>query len=203
MIGIVNYGMGNLGSVKRKLDRMKADSIISSEISVLRDCDKLILPGVGQFSNAVKYLKEKILWDFLHEDVIINKKPILGICLGMQLMANHSDEGDEYGFGWIDAEIVKFKINNKLKYKIPHIGWNNVILKKESPLFNNVNPDSGFYFVHSYHIRCNDSSDILGETIYEYPFVSAIQRDNIFGVQYHPEKSHDSGEQLLKNFISF
>jgi imidazole glycerol-phosphate synthase subunit HisH len=202
MIGIVNYGMGNLSSVKRKLDRLKADSVISCDTRILRVCDKLILPGVGQFSNAIKNLKEMSLWDYLNEDVIKNGKPILGICLGMQLMANHSDEGDEYGFGWIDAEIVKFNIDDKLKYKIPHIGWNHIFLKKRSLLFHDINLDSGFYFVHSYHFRTNDSSNIVGETIYEYPFVSAIQRDNIFGVQFHPEKSHDSGEQLLMNFIS-
>jgi glutamine amidotransferase len=202
MIGIVYNGMGNVGSVKRKLDLLKAPAVVSNEVSVLASCDKLILPGVGYFSNAVNDLKNKGLWDFLNEQVLANRIPILGICLGMQLMSNHSEEGDEDGFGWIDAEIVKLRINDKLKYKIPHIGWNNVILKKASPLFNNVNPDSEFYFVHSFHIRCNDYSDILGETIYEYPFVSAIQRENIFGVQFHPEKSHESGEHLIKNFIS-
>jgi glutamine amidotransferase len=195
--------MGNLGSVKRKLDRIKADSIISSEISVLGKCEKFILPGVGQFSNAVKELKDKKLWEFLDVEVIVNKKPVLGICLGMQLMAKHSEEGDEKGFGWFDAEIIKFEINNKLKYKVPHIGWNTVVLTKNSPLFKNVDLDRGFYFVHSYHISCNNLSDILCETTYEYTFVSAIQKDNIFGVQYHPEKSHDSGEQLLRNFTSF
>lgn len=193
--------MGNVGSVKRKLDRIGAASVITSDPDQIRRSDQLILPGVGHFSNAVHELKTRGLWDILDKEVLVNKKPILGICLGMQLMARHSEEGDAGGFGWLDAEVVLFKITDTLTYKIPHSGWNQVIIKNPSPLFAEITPEQEFSFVHAYHLICRDSSAILGETSYEYSFVSAIQKDNIFGVQFHPEKSHDAGELLLKSFV--
>jgi imidazole glycerol-phosphate synthase subunit HisH len=202
MVGIVNYGMGNLWSVKKKLDRIKIDSLISDSWKDLKDCDRLILPGVGHFSNAIAEIKRRDLWSYLDDEVVLNKKPILGICLGMQLMAKSSEEGDEAGFGWFDAEIIRFRINDKLKYKVPQIGWNQIIVKKDSHLFKGVDLETGFYFVHSFHIVCNDKSDILNETTYEYPFVSAVKKGNITGVQYHPEKSHEAGEVLFANFLS-
>lgn len=200
MIAIIDYGMGNLGSVKRKLDRIGAESVITSDPEAIRNSDKLILPGVGHFGNAVNELKIRGLWDVLNREVLISKKPILGICLGMQLMAKSSEEGNGEGLGWFDADVVRFRVKDTLKYKVPHMGWNQVVLKKPSQLFAGVDPDQGFYFVHSYHLKCKDVTDILNETVYEYPFVSAIQKDNIYGVQYHPEKSHECGEQLLRNF---
>ena len=201
MIGIINYGMGNLGSVKRKLDRIGVPSVISEHPEELEKCDKLILPGVGHFAAAVKELKDRRLWEFLNNSVLLHQKPILGICLGMQLMARYSAEGDAEGLGWFDADVVRFRISDKLHFKVPHMGWNTVEVKKKDPLFDNVDLNQGFYFVHSYHFQCNDLSDILNETLYEYPFVSAVQKGNITGVQYHPEKSHDEGEQLLRNFV--
>lgn len=200
MIAIIDYGMGNLGSVKRKLDRIGVDSVITSNPEEIRNSSKLILPGVGHFGNAVNELKVRGLWDILNQEVLISKKPILGICLGMQLMAKSSEEGNGEGLGWFDADVVRFRVKDTLKYKVPHMGWNQVVLKKPSQLFAGVDPDQGFYFVHSYHLKCKDVTDILNETVYEYPFVSAIQKDNIYGVQYHPEKSHEAGEQLLRNF---
>lgn len=200
MIAIINYGMGNLGSVKRKLNRIGVESVITSDPEVIRKSDKLILPGVGHFGNAVNELKTRGLWDLLNQEALIFKKPILGICLGMQLMAKNSEEGDVAGLGWFDAEVVRFNVKDTLKYKVPHMGWNQIALKKFSLLFSEVDNDASFYFVHSYHMKCNDESDILNETVYEYPFVSAIQKGNIYGVQYHPEKSHEYGEQLLRNF---
>ncbi len=200
MIGIVDYGMGNLRSVKRKLDRINAPSFISDKPDELMKADKLILPGVGHFSNAVKELKTRGLWDYLNKEAMITKKPVLGICLGMQLMAKHSEEGDAQGFGWFDADVMRFKIQDRLKFKIPNMGWENVIPQKESLLMSNIAPDALFYFVHSYHIQCNSKEDVLTASEYEYVFTSAIQKDNIFGTQFHPEKSHDSGEKLFKNF---
>jgi len=193
--------MGNLGSVKRKLDRIGVESVVTFNPEEIRNSEKMILPGVGHFGNAVNELKSRGLWNVLNEEVLITKKPILGICLGMQLMAKHSEEGNVSGFGWFDAEVVRFRVQDTLRYKVPHMGWNLVKLMKQSPLFENLNPDQSFYFVHSYHLICNDQSDILNETEYAYPFVSAIQRDNIYGVQYHPEKSHEAGEKLLRNFV--
>ena len=200
-IGIINYGMGNLGSVKRKLDRIKASSLVSSDPEELKQCDKWILPGVGHFNKAVQELKSRQLWDFLHEEVLVNKKPILGICLGMQLMASFSEEGHVAGMGWIEAQVVRFAVKDALKYKVPHMGWNQVAVKKESPLYKDVDLQTGFYFVHSYHLLCQNPSDILTTTEYEYPFTSSFQKDNLYGVQFHPEKSHEAGERLLRNFV--
>ena len=201
MTGIVDYGMGNLGSVKRKLDQIGVESVISSKPDELAACKKLILPGVGHFGMAVGELKKRGLWDFLNEAVLNQKKPILGICLGMQLMAKTSEEGDTEGFGWFDAAVVRFRIEDTLRYKIPHMGWNGVTVEKESPLFEGIHRTSGFYFVHAYHMVCKEETDILNQTIYNIPFVSAVEKGNIIGVQYHPEKSHDAGERLLRNFV--
>lgn len=198
---IVNYGMGNLNSVKKTLDRIKVSSIISSDSKDIISSQKIILPGVGHFKKAMSNLKELNLIDALNEAVLTNKKPILGICLGMQLLAKKSEEGDAEGLGWFDGEVVRFNVSDKLKHKIPHMGWNQISIKKQSSLMNNIPESSEFYFVHSYHLKVRDQSDILNETEFEYVFPSAIEKENIFGVQYHPEKSHDAGMQLIKNFI--
>jgi glutamine amidotransferase len=203
MIGIINYGMGNLGSVKRKFDRIRVDSFISGNPSDLKKADRLVLPGVGHFSNAVSVLKSNGLWELLNEEVIYHKKPILGICLGMQLMASHSEEGDVEGLGWFDANIIRFRIGDKLNYKVPHMGWNEVSIQKKNSLFDGVDFPTGFYFVHSYHIVCQNKTDILCTTDYEYQFPSGIQKENITGLQFHPEKSHEAGERLLYNFNKF
>lgn len=180
---------------------MRVTSIISSDPKDIINTEKIILPGVGHFSKAMSNLKELNLLDTLHEAVLIKQKPILGICLGMELMAKESEEGNAEGLGWLDAQIIKFNVSDKIKYKIPHIGWNQIYIKKTSLLMDNIPNLSEFYFVHSYHSKINNQSDILNETQYDYFFPSAIEKDNIFGVQYHPEKSHDAGVQLLKNFI--
>jgi glutamine amidotransferase len=202
MIAIIDYGMGNLKSVKRKMDRIGVKSIITSDPEAIKKSDRIILPGVGHFARAVLEIKKRGLWDLLTEQVLIEKKLVLGICLGMQLMAKHSEEGDAEGFGWIDAKVIRFKVSDTMIYKIPHMGWNTMKEIKESPLFEKINFNSEFYFVHSYHLKCNDSNNILAETIYDYSFTSVIQEGNIFGVQFHPEKSHDEGELLLRNFAN-
>jgi imidazole glycerol-phosphate synthase subunit HisH len=199
---IVDYGMGNLNSVKRKLSLLGINALISSNPCDVTNACKLIIPGVGHFQKAVQNLKNLKLWDVLNELVLLKKTPILGICLGMQLMAKHSEEGNAHGFGWFDAEVVKFQIKDHIKYKVPHTGWNQINKKKESSLMNEIPNLSEFYFVHSYHFICNNPADILNETEYEYKFTSAVEKENIFGVQYHPEKSHDAGEVLLRNYIN-
>ncbi len=198
---IVDYGMGNLNSVKRILDRMKVNAVVSSNPKDIAGSDKLILPGVGHFGKAMSNLRELNLLDTLNEAVLIKKKPILGICLGMQLLAKKSEEGDADGLGWFDAEVVKFRVSDTLKYKIPHMGWNQIYLKNNSSLMKKIPELSEFYFVHSYYVKVKQQSDLLNETEYDDIFTSAIEKDNIFGVQYHPEKSHDAGAQLMKNFI--
>ncbi|MDP3463676.1 MAG: imidazole glycerol phosphate synthase subunit HisH [Bacteroidales bacterium] len=198
---IVDYGMGNLRSVQKKLIKFLPDIILTSDPYQISKADKLLLPGVGHFAMAVKNIIKLGIWDTVNETVLVKGTPVLGICLGMQLMARHSQEGNVNGFGWFDAEVVRFKVEDKLKYKIPHIGWNNVLPTKPSKLFEGIPADSEFYFVHSYHIKSNKKSDVLAFTEYESSFVSAFERNNIFGVQFHPEKSHIMGEKLLSNFL--
>jgi glutamine amidotransferase len=199
-IVIVDYGMGNLFSVQKKMKAIGSDCIISSRVEDISAADKLILPGVGHFKNGVKNLKEKKLWEPLNHSVIIEKKPILGICLGMQLMTMFSEEGNETGFGWFDANVIRFKVNDTVKYKVPHMGWNNTILQKPNNLFLGLGSDANYYFVHSYYVKCNDTTDVLTTSNYDFDFTSSIQKKNIYGVQFHPEKSHQWGEDLLANF---
>jgi imidazole glycerol-phosphate synthase subunit HisH len=202
MIGIVDYGMGNLGTFKRKFDHLGIESVITARSTELKKCTHFILPGVGHFGQAIKEIRSRGLADILQEEVIFLKKPILGICLGMQLMANYSEEGDEAGLSWFDAKVVRFQIKNTLKFKIPHIGWNQIVPMKETVLFETIVDPASYYFVHAYHMVGNSNQDILCTSDYEYSFISGISRDNIFGLQFHPEKSHDIGEQLLKNFAA-
>jgi glutamine amidotransferase len=199
---IIDYGMGNLNSVKKKLAQLNINATITSNPKTIELADKIILPGVGHFGKAMENLKRNNLIDALNEYVLIKKKPILGICLGMQLMAKKSEEGNVEGFGWLDAEVKKFKVNNTLSYKVPHLGWNQISIAKKSILMNNIPELSEFYFVHSYHLIIKNKDEILNETEFEFTFTSAIEKDNIFGVQYHPEKSHEVGETLLKNYLN-
>jgi imidazole glycerol-phosphate synthase subunit HisH len=199
---IVDYGMGNLRSVQRKFERINIGVEITSEIEKIKDAKKLVLPGVGHFANGVKRLKESGLWDVLNNQVLVQKVPILGICLGMQLMAKKSEEGDVEGFGWFDAKVIRFKIEDKIKYKVPQMGWNDVIIRKNNPFFEGISPNAKFYFVHSFHWLCGNNNDELTSSEYEYQFTSSVYKDNLLGVQFHPEKSHDQGERLLKNFAN-
>ena len=200
-IVIIDYGMGNLNSIHRKIRSFNIKPIISCTESDIKNADKIILPGVGHFSKAINNLKDLCIIDILNEVVLVKQKPIFGICLGMQLMTDRSEEGNVKGLGWINGKVVKFNISNYKNYKIPHIGWNKISISKNSILMNGIKENSELYFVHAYHLELNDRCDILNETTYEYKFSSALEKNNIFGVQYHPEKSHDDGIKILKNFI--
>ena len=200
-IVIVDYRTGNLNSIKRTLDRIGSLSIISSQLNDVARADKLILPGVGHFAKAMANLKELGLLDALNEAVLTKRKPVLGICLGMELMAIRSEEGDTPGLQWLDAEAVRFNTSAAAHHKVPHMGWNHIQIKKVSALMKRVDDLSEFYFAHSYHLKINHRSDLISETEYGVSFPSAVERNNIFGVQYHPEKSHRTGVQVLKNFI--
>jgi imidazole glycerol-phosphate synthase subunit HisH len=201
MIVIVNYGMGNLGSIINMLKKIGAEATISSDIREIEQADKIILPGVGHFDNGMKNLNDMGLTDALNKKVIKERTPFMGICLGTQLITKKSEEGGLPGLGWIDAETIKFDFkNDRNALKIPHMGWNTVTIQKPNYLFDEMCEEQRFYFVHSYHLVCNDREDILTTTFHGYEFVSSIQRDNILGVQFHPEKSHKYGMKILKYF---
>lgn len=201
MVAIVNYGMGNLHSVLKKLRSCGVDGVVTDDYSVISQASKIILPGVGHFAMAMNNLDKLHLTETLNECALVKKTPLLGICLGMQLMAAKSEEGSVPGLGWFDAQVVRFNIQNPLLYKVPHTGWNQINVEKQSPLMKDIPDKSEFYFVHSYHWETDHKSDILNTTDYEYNFISAVEKQNIFGVQYHPEKSHDAGELLFRNFL--
>jgi glutamine amidotransferase len=198
---VVDYQMGNIHSIARKLKILGVNYDISNNPETIIQADKLILPGVGHFGKAMQQLRESKLIEVLDDVVLNQKKPILGICLGMQLMANYSEEGNEKGLGWIDGQVLRFQVDDKLRYKIPHTGWNGINLCKNSSINHDLKDHDEFYFVHAYYFQANDESDILHKTNYEKEFVSAVQKENIIGVQYHPEKSHETGLKLIKNFI--
>jgi len=201
MIVIIDYGLGNLGSIQNMLKKIGERSIISADISDIKNAEKLILPGVGAFDNGIKNLQKMGLIPLLNKKVLLSKIPILGICLGMQLFTRKSEEGQLAGLGWIDAKTIRFKFNDeKIKPKIPHMGWNTIKIKKESSLFTDMREDIRFYFAHSYYVVCDHEQDILTETHYGFDFVSSLEKNNIMGVQFHPEKSHKFGMKLLKNF---
>ncbi len=203
MITIIDYKTGNLGSIQNILKRIGEDSVITSDSEVIARATKLILPGVGAFDTGMSNLNMLNIRDILDKKVLNEKTPILGICLGMQLLSNGSEEGSLPGLGWIKADTVRFNFSDSISYKIPHMGWNFVHQCKESRLFTGMYPDARFYFVHSYYLNAHDASDILTSTNYEIDFTSSVERENIAGVQFHPEKSHKFGMRLLKNFVDF
>lgn len=200
---ILNYGIGNLTSVRNMLKKAGAkDVLISSDPQDVKSAEKLILPGVGHFDFGMKKLKSCGLIPLVEQKVFVDKVPILGICLGAQLMTKSSEEGVEKGLGWVDAVTVAFdatKMESNLK--IPHMGWNYVKSSKNCDLLNDMHPDPRFYFVHSYHFRMNNPEDIWLQTEYGYEFCAAYQKDNLFACQFHPEKSHKFGLRLMENFI--
>lgn len=197
MIGIIDYGMGNLGSITNALDYMDEDWAISSDVSVLEKMDKLILPGVGAFGDAIKLLKEKELDHFIRT-AASEGKPLLGICLGMQLLFDTSTEHGTYeGLGILEGHIVKFDV----PLKVPHMGWNLLDIKKTAPLFVGLPDDSHVYFVHSYHLE-TEADIVSATTFYDKEVQIAAQKDNVYALQFHPEKSGDIGLQIMRNFIN-
>ncbi len=201
MIVIVDYGMGNLGSILNMLKRIGAEATISSKVDEIEKAEKVILPGVGAFDNGMQNIDRLGLLPVLNEKAMLQKTPLLGICLGMQLLTRKSEEGILPGLGWLDAETVRFQFPGGSKgMRIPHMGWNTIQIERSSPLLAELEGESRFYFVHSYHLICNQREDLLARTPYGYDFASIIQRENIYGTQFHPEKSHRYGMKILENF---
>lgn len=199
MIIIPDYGCGNLASISRMFSKVGHEAVITSDSTDTKRAGLIVLAGVGAFDHGMSGLHEGGWYEALNEAVLVRRIPVLGICLGMQLMCRSSDEGDMPGFGWIDAEVRRFCLTDT-KLKVPHMGWNLAEVQKENVLFDPDEPEERFYFVHSYHVVCANPSDVLTTTVHGYSFASSFQRDNIVGVQFHPEKSHRFGVELLRRF---
>ncbi len=201
MIGIVDYNMGNLASVINACKKMGADVTVEADPHKLPDYDKLILPGVGAFADAMEHLGKNGMDDAI-KSFAASGRPLLGICLGMQLLFESSEEfGETQGLRLIPGKVVAFdgrKFDHPLK--VPHMGWNELFVQKETPLFAGMDRDFYLYFVHSYHAVC-DEKYCIGQTHYGYTFTSAVQKENIYGIQPHPEKSHENGLRIIENFI--
>lgn len=202
MITIIDYEMGNLGSIQNMFKYIGVESKIESDPDKIKNATKILLPGVGSFDTAMKKIAEKGLLEILNEKALKEQIPVLGICLGMQLLTNSSEEGIFQGLGWIPAKTMSFKDRIDKKYKIPHMGWNIVKQTSKSDLtqgFENFD-ETKFYFVHSYFVKVEDEKNSILKTTYGIEFDSAIQKNNIYGAQFHPEKSHKFGMKLFENF---
>jgi len=202
MIGIVDYNMGNLASVQNAFAKLGTDTVVESNPEKFKEYDKLILPGVGAFGDAMEHLRERNMIEALQE-YAASGKYMLGICLGMQLLFQSSEEfGKHEGLGLIEGEVKAFDLSKfEEPLKVPHMGWNRMFTK-EHPLFENLDEEHYLYFVHTYHVVCTNKSDIIGQTHYGYEFTSAVAHNNVMGLQPHPEKSHKNGLHILENFIN-
>ncbi len=206
MIVILDYGMGNSASILNMVCKAGGHAIITADLHALEEASAIILPGVGAFDNGMSKLDALGLVEVLTKKVVVDKTAFLGVCLGMQLLFNRSEEGNIPGLGWITGEVKRFDfspINDRSRLKVPHMGWNLVRPKEYASLFKDMEDESRFYFVHSYHVECEQAENILGTSFYGYDFTCAVQKDNIFGVQFHPEKSHRFGLALFNNFLEY
>lgn len=201
MIGIVDYGSGNVRAVWNIYHALDVPCTVVRTPAEVHAAERLVLPGVGTFDHAVAELERSGVRAALDERVLGARVPLLGICVGMQLIGRTSEEGVRPGLGWIDAAVrLCRRPESAARLDLPHMGWNDVEPTREHPLFRDLDLGSGFYFLHSYHLECAREEDVLARTTYGAPFACAVQRDNILGVQFHPEKSHDAGIGLLRNF---
>ena len=201
MITLIDYGVGNIFAFQNVYKRLDIPTKIAKSAADLNDVEKLILPGVGSFDYAMNQLNNSGMREKLDELVLEKKVPVIGICVGMQMMGNRSDEGKLDGLKWIDAEILKF--DERLiqqRTKLPHMGWNDVNPVEDHPLFIGLEKEAIFYFLHSFYFKCNNYNDIIANSEYGISFSSAVNHNNIYGIQFHPEKSHQYGEKLLHNF---
>ncbi len=200
MIAIIDYGLGNLGSIANMLKVIGEKSVITSDAEKIKAADKLILPGVGAFDAGMSHLNESGLVDVIKSEAAAGK-PILGICLGMQLLGLSSEEGELPGLGLIDFTCKRFDIPEEMGLKVPHMGWDVVDFKKQVPLLDGIEGRQRYYFVHSYHAMCKHYEDVMMTCDYGYEFACAVNKGNVYGVQFHPEKSHDFGMRLFENFV--
>ena len=193
--------MGNIGSICKMLRVVGATPVVTADPAVMAQVDRILLPGVGNFDRAMANLQELMLVEPLRRLALEDKKPFLGICLGMQLLCRSSEEGTQPGLGLFDARVTRFDFRGPTRLKVPHMGWTELTTKKPSALLHGLDEASRFYFVHSFFVECSEPSDVLAEATYGVPFVAAFERGNIHGVQFHPEKSHRFGIQMFRNFV--
>jgi glutamine amidotransferase len=203
MIVVIDNGMGNAGSVLNMIKRAGGSAVISADPDIISQADKLLLPGVGAFDKGIANLKKAEFFSTLQHKVLEDKTPFLGICLGMQMLFEKSEEGELPGLGWIKGKVKRFDFTDPSlqRLKIPHMGWNIVYPAKENSLLPVNETELRYYFVHSYHVACEQVEDVLAFSHYGYDFTCAVQNDNVYGVQFHPEKSHRFGMALMKSFI--
>lgn len=201
MVAVVDYGLGNLGSIANMLKVIGEKSVITSEKEKIAKADRIILPGVGAYDAGMTNLEQRGLVEFLKEQADYGK-PIMGICLGMQLLGRGSEEGEKNGLGLIPFDNVRFNIPDNMNLKVPHMGWDIVDFKqKDNKLLEGIGENQRYYFVHSYHAVCDNAENVLMTCDYGYEFAAAVCKDNVYGVQFHPEKSHDFGMRLFENFV--
>lgn len=201
-VTIIDYGVGNLGSIVNMIGRIGGTARVAKTVDEVMAGEKFILPGVGAFDHARKNLDQSGLISSLESKILNEKRPVLGICVGFQLLASRSDEGELPGLGWVDGEVLHFsKLVPDSNFKIPHMGWNRLRILKNSRLFERASETPRFYFVHSYFFKARNESDVLARSSYGHEFDAAIHKENIYGVQFHPEKSHQFGMKLLKGFL--
>lgn len=200
MIAIIDYGVGNIKAFANVYKRLNLDYKIVSTVEQFSDLTKIILPGVGSFDHAMSKLQDSGMRESLDYFVLEKKIPVLGICVGMQMLANSSEEGTLPGLGWISGTVKKFKFDHLNPMPLPHMGWNQVRFKKKNQLFNELEIDARFYFLHSYYFECDEPENVIGASEYGFNFDSIVNKDNIYGIQCHPEKSHGNGMIILKNF---
>jgi imidazole glycerol-phosphate synthase subunit HisH len=201
MVAIINYNVGNLLSIQNMFKKIGVESCITNNTDDIKAASKILLPGVGHFDYCMQQFEQSNLQGIIEEQVFKNNKPLLGICVGHQMLFKHSEEGDRKGLGWLEGNVVKFD-NTKLPadYKIPNMGWADIAIRNKATLFNQI-VEPRFYSVHSYYVECS-SNIVSGVSTYGYEFVVSVEKDNIFGSQFHPEKSHKYGMHFLKNFAN-
>ncbi len=201
MLTIINYGLGNLTSILNMCKRLGIDAKISSDKDEISHASKLILPGVGHFKKGMENLHSSGLKNLLDKLIVEEKKPILGICLGAQLMTKHSEEGNVEGLGWVDAKTIRFDESKINGYKVPHMGWSEIKITRPNNLLDDLPFEPRFYFVHLYHFLFDLTEEVTATSNYSYEFACAFQKENIYGTQFHPEKSHKFGMKVIENFV--
>jgi glutamine amidotransferase len=202
-IGIIDYGSGNIGSVFNMIKKVGGDPYVINTPYMFRDASKVVMPGVGHFGNSIKLLHQTGMFDAISEYVEISQRPLLGICLGAQLLTRQSEEGSSKGFGFFNATVEHLsKLSEEGNLRVPHIGWSKINISSQNRLFDNLTLESKFYFVHSFYIKSNIPEEVMCTANYFNSFVAGLYKNNIWAVQFHPEKSHKFGFALFKNFLS-